>query len=101
MISQYVPIMVIWTMFMKTNGNDKIEALRKREAALKAAIASEQVKQQKEQARLQAREFSTIGEALCKYAGQSADFKLMLKQVLTSAITEEPTRKFLSSRGWL
>jgi tRNA A37 threonylcarbamoyladenosine dehydratase len=84
-----------------TNGNDKIEALRKREAALKAAIAAEQVKQQKARARLEAREFSTVGEALCKYAGQSPDFKLMLKQVLASAVTDEPTRKFLSGRGWL
>jgi len=83
------------------NGSEKIEALRKREAALKAAIAVEQVRQQKAQAKLQAREFSTVGEALCKYAGQSPDFRLMLKQVLASAVTDEPTRKFLSGRGWL
>ena len=84
------------------NGNEKIEALRRREAALKAAIATEQVKQQKANAKLQAREFATVGEALCKYAMQSsADFKLMLKQVLASAVTDEPTRKFLTGRGWL
>jgi len=83
------------------NGSEKIEALRKREAALKAAIAAEQVRQQKAQAKLQVREFSAVGEALVKYAGQSPDFKLMLKQVLASAVTDEPTRKFLSGRGWL
>jgi hypothetical protein len=83
------------------NGNDKIEALRRREQALKTAIAAEQVKQQKANAKQQAREFSTVGEALVTYAAQSADFKLMLKQVLASAVTDGPTRKFLAGRGWL
>lgn len=85
----------------ETNGNGKIEALRKREAALKAAIAVEQIKQQKAKAKLQAREFATVGEALCKYAAQSADFRLMLKQVLQSAVTDDAVRKFLAGRGWL
>ena len=83
------------------NGSEKIEALRRREQALKTAIAAEQVKQQKANAKLQAREFSTVGEALVKYSAQSADFKLMLKQVLTSAVTDDATRKFLAGRGWL
>jgi hypothetical protein len=83
------------------NSNGKIQALLKREAALKAAIAAEQVRQQKANAKLQAREFSLVGEALVTYAGQSPDFRLMLKQVLASAVTDEPARKFLSGRGWL
>jgi len=80
---------------------DKIEILRKREAALKAAIAAEQVKQQKAKAKLQAREFVTVGEALCKYAAQSPDFHLMLRQVLQTAVTDDASRKFLAGRGWL
>jgi len=81
--------------------NEKIAALRKKETALKSALAAALVEAQRAKAKLQAREFSTVGEALCKYSGQSPDFKLMLKQVLASAVTNEATRKFLSSRGWL
>jgi hypothetical protein len=84
-----------------TNTNGKLEALRKREAALKAALAKEVVRQQKIKANLAAREFATVGEALCKYAAQSADFHLMLKQVLASAVTDDAARKFLAGRGWL
>jgi hypothetical protein len=85
-------------------GNGKIEALRKREAALKAALAAELVKQQKAKAKLAAREFATVGETVCKYAGQSPEFKTMLQQVLpvaAAAVADEPARKFLASRGWL
>jgi hypothetical protein len=81
--------------------SDRIEILRRREAALKSAIAAEQVKQQQIKARLDAREFATVGEALVKYAGQSPDFKLMLKQVLAAAVTDETALKFLAGRGWL
>jgi len=89
---------------MNTNDgttNERILALRRRESALKEALAKELVKQQKAKAKIQAREFSAVGEALVKYAGQSPDFRLMLKQVLASAVTDEPTRKFLSGRGWM
>jgi hypothetical protein len=88
----------------KTGGNNKLETLRQREAALKAAIAAEQVKQQKAKAKLEAREFSHVGEVLCKYAGQSPEFKTMLRQVMPSAIAaagDDAARKFLTSRGWL
>ena len=86
-----------------TNGNGKIEALRKREAALKAAIAAEHVRQQKAKAKLQAREFAAVGEALCTYGSQSPEFHSALKQMVAAAITvaNEAARKFLSSRGWL
>jgi hypothetical protein len=80
--------------------NGKIAALRKKETALKSALAAALVEAQRAKAKLHARECSLVGEALCKYADQSPDFKLMLKQVLASAVTDESTRKFLSSRGW-
>ena len=86
---------------MESNGNGKLEALRKREAALKAALAAELVKQQKAKAKMAAREYATVGEALVKYAVQSPDFHLMLKQVLASAVTDDAARKFLLGRGWL
>jgi hypothetical protein len=83
------------------NSNGKLEALRQRKAALKAAIAAEQVKQQKAKAKLEAREFATVGEALVRYAGQSPEFKIMLRQVLPTAVTDEKARRFLQERGWL
>jgi len=81
--------------------NGKLEALRQREAALKAAIAAEQVRQQKAKAKLEAREFATVGEALVRYAGQSPEFRTMLRQVLPTAVTDERARQFLTARGWL
>ena len=82
----------------------KLDALRKREAALKAAIAAEQVRQQKAKAKLQAREFSVVGEALCRYAAQSPEFKTMLSQVLPVALAATGNGKaeeFLKGRGWV
>jgi hypothetical protein len=83
------------------SGNTRIAALLKREAALKAAIAEEKVRQQKANARIEAREFACVGEALVRYAGQSPEFKTMLRQVLPMAVTDEKARQFLTARGWL
>jgi hypothetical protein len=84
-----------------TNGNARLEALRQREAALKTAIAAEKVRQQKRRERNDARVFSIIGEALARYAEQSPDFRLMLKQVLQSAELHDGDRAFLAGNGWL
>jgi hypothetical protein len=75
--------------------------LLKREAALKAAIAEEKVRQQKARERVDAREFACVGEALVRYAGQSPEFRTMLRQVLPTAVTDEKARRFLQERGWL
>ena len=81
--------------------NAKLEALHRREAALKAAIAEEKVRQQKRNAKSDARLFAVVGEALVHYANQSPDFKLMLKQVLQSAELRDTERAFLAGKGWL
>jgi hypothetical protein len=90
---------------MKTNNRTKFDedilSLEAREAKVKAALAAVKVKKQKWEEALIKREFATVGESLVKYAGQSPDFKLMLKQVLASAVTDEAARKFLAGRGWL
>ena len=83
------------------DANSRIGALLKREAALKEAITKEKIRQLKANAKLEAREAAIVGDALCKYAAKSLDFKLMLKQVLASAVTEDAARKFLANRGWL
>jgi hypothetical protein len=79
----------------------KLETLRKREAALKAAIAAEKVRQLKRREKDDARLFAVIGEALTLYARQSADFRLMLKQVLGTAELSDTNRAFLAGKGWL
>lgn len=90
---------------LNTNGggnpNSKIDALRKREAALKEAIAAEKVRQQKRKEREDARVFAVLGETLTRYAEQSPDFRLMLKQVLQSADLRDTDRVFLAGKGWL
>lgn len=86
---------------MNATDVSKIEKLRKREAALRAAIAEEKVRQLKAKERLEAREFAVVGEALVRYAGQSPEFRTMLQQVLPSAVTDEKAQRFLHERGWL
>lgn len=83
------------------NGNNRIDALRRREAALKAAIAAEKVRQQKRKEKDDARVFAVVGEALTRYAEQSPDFRLMLKQVLQSADLRDTDRAFLAGKGWV
>jgi hypothetical protein len=80
--------------------NAKLDELRRREQALKAAIAQEKVKEQKRKDKENARLFSVIGEALAHYATKSPDFKLMLKQVLQSAELRDTDRAFLAGKGW-
>jgi hypothetical protein len=82
--------------------NSKLEALRKREAALKAAIAIEKVRQQKREEKEEARLHSIIGQALLQNAHQHPDFELMLKGILKSATTfGESEKKLLRAKGWL
>ena len=80
---------------------ERIEALRKREQAIKAAIAAEQVRRQKRKDKEDARLFSIVGAALVQNAVQSPDFRLMLKQVLQSATLRETDRVFLAGKGWV
>jgi hypothetical protein len=83
------------------NANQKLEILRKREAALRAAIAAEKVRQQKKNEKDDARLFSIVGAALVQNATQSSDFHLMLKQVLQAAELRDTERALLISKGWL
>jgi hypothetical protein len=84
-----------------TTISDKLEALRKRESTLRAAIAVEKVRQQKRRARDDARVYAVVGEALALHAAKSADFRLMLTQVLQSSELSDSDRSFLAKKGWL
>jgi len=83
------------------NHNGRIDALLRREAALKAAIAAEKVRQQKRKEKNDARVFAIIGEALARYAEQSPDFRLMLKQVLESSALRDVDRAVLVANDFL
>lgn len=83
---------------------DRIEALMKRETALRAALAAERMKQAKLDAKDLKKEFATVGEVLVLYTRQSAEFKTMLKQVLpvaAAAVADESVQRFLKTRGWI
>jgi hypothetical protein len=90
-----------------SNGNNgivtgRIEALKKKEADIRAKLAAEQLKIKRRMDRENARLFALVGEALCRNAAQNPDgFGLMLKQVLTSAVTDDRSREFLRMKGML
>jgi hypothetical protein len=67
--------------------NDKLDALRKREAALRAAISEEKVRQQKRAEKDHARLASIVGECL-----------LMEESLKRNATPRDA--EFLKSRGW-
>jgi hypothetical protein len=88
---------------LKNSGvnSDRLAELHRREAAIKAAIAAEKVREQKRKEKMDTRVFAIVGEALTRYAERSPDFRLMLKQVLQSAELRDTDRAFLSANGWL
>jgi hypothetical protein len=86
----------------KPVGNtNRIDALRKREAALRAAIAMEKVRQQKKDHKDDCRVQGIIGEVLVRHAAQHSDLELMIKSILGSdkSLTDTQIR-LLQERGW-
>jgi hypothetical protein len=89
---------------METNGNGRIELLKKRENEIRAKIAAERVKQQKRKEKDRARLAAIIGAAMLDEAARVPDFELLLKQRLSSSETlkqDERACEFLVSMGWL
>lgn len=86
----------------ETNRNsDKLAALRKREAALRQAIANERCALQKRRAKDRERLASIVGEALLCEAARVADFALLLKQTLKKTLKDEKTARFVDQQmGW-
>lgn len=84
------------------SNSERLDALRKREAALRDAIAFEKVRQQKRLEKENARVFSIVGEALVTNAALHPDFELMLKSILKSSKSfTEGEAKLLRMKGWL
>ena len=82
--------------------NEKIEAFLRRQAALKAGLEAALVQEQKARAKLAAREFSAVGEALVKFSAQSPQFRSTLNEMLAAASAgiDESSRRYLAGRGW-
>jgi hypothetical protein len=82
--------------------NAKLEALHKREAVLKAAIAIEKVRQQKKDEKDEARLHTIIGSTLVLNAAKHADFNLMLKGILKNSTSlSDSETKLLRGKGWI
>jgi hypothetical protein len=83
------------------SNSDKLAALRNREAALKQAIAEEQVRLQKRREKDRTRLALIVGEALLGEAARVPDFALLVKQTLKKNVTDDKTARFVEQMGWL
>jgi hypothetical protein len=79
--------------------NDKLDALRKREAALRAAISEEKVRQQKRAEKDHARLASIVGECLLMDVEMDSKLGILLEESLKRNATPRDA-EFLKSRGW-
>jgi hypothetical protein len=84
-----------------TTPNPKLEALRKKEAAIKAQIAQAEAKQRnlnrKEDTRLKV----LVGAAFVTDVGVHPETRAGVLAVLDRAIIAERDREFLKAKGWL
>ena len=82
-------------------GNDKIEALRKREADIRAKIAAEETKRRKREEKDLNRVKLLVGGAFLADIEKTPDTRAGVVAVLDRAITNEKDRAFLKAQGWL
>jgi hypothetical protein len=84
-----------------TNGNKRLDALLRHEAAVKAAIAVEKVKEQNRREKERNRLCALVG-AICVRSGEDApEFKTMLIRVMQGADVSDGDRAFLVRMNWL
>ncbi len=88
------------SQFKAQRNETRLDALRKREASLKAAIAEEQRRHLRRTERLHARLVNLLGSTVIAHAARDPNFKLMLQQVLRSAELDARSRQFLSTMDW-
>jgi hypothetical protein len=84
-----------------SNGNGRIEALKKREAEIRARIAEERVRQQRRAEKEYERLKTIVGGALLANAAEDPTFAAHLKERLQKAVVAESEQSFLRSKGWL
>ena len=81
------------------NAEGKLEALRRRETALKAAIAAEQLRLQKCRERTQARLASILGSCLLSDLEANPQLLVLLQESLKRR-AESRDIEFLRVQGW-
>jgi hypothetical protein len=84
----------------KSNGNGRLDALKKREADIRARIAQEKVREQKREEKEQERAERIVGRAAVAHAASDPKFAELLKPALQSVMADGE-RKLLRARGLL
>jgi hypothetical protein len=80
-------------------GNDRLEALRKREAALRLLIAREQTLELKRKQKDRARHAAIVGACLLADLEQYPELKTVFEQSLKRTATGRDL-EYLQSKGW-
>jgi hypothetical protein len=86
---------------MANISNQRLDALRKREASVRSSIHAELERERKRKARLQARLVSIVGEALLREAEESTALRGVMRETLDATVTDESSRRLLSNLGWI
>lgn len=85
-----------------SNGNERIEFLKKREAEIRAKLAEERLKQQKREWREYKRLKDIVGGALLAKSAEDAEIEDMVKRIVKAApITSEGDKRILRAKGWI
>jgi hypothetical protein len=84
-----------------TQGPSRIEFLKQKERAIRAALSAEMVKRARREQRETEKLQSLIGGAVLKACARSPEFRLMIAQKALCNVTDETVRRFLADRGWL
>jgi hypothetical protein len=82
-----------------SGANDRLEQLRRREAAVRAAIAEEKVRQQKRAEKDHARLASVVGECLMADLEVDQNLRLLLEESLKRNASPRDA-EFLRHMGW-
>jgi hypothetical protein len=82
------------------NGNGRLDALKKREAEIRARIAQERVRQQIREEKEQERVEQIVGRAAVAYLATDAKFLELLKPALQS-VAADGEKNLLRARGLL
>lgn len=86
---------------MRKTDTERLEDLKKREAELKAKIATLEARKATEARKEENRLKVLVGAALLADARHNTDTGAFLRSVLPRAVTAPRDREFLQAKGWL